>query len=276
MNDSPRVVLVTGCSSGGIGYSLCEEFARKGCVVYATSRNVDKIADFKSGLVHKLALDVNSDESVAEVVKHIVDTEGKIDLLVNNAGITSPGPLIDQPLNSVKEVYETNVFAVLRVSKAVVPIMAKHGSGTIINIGSITGETPTPWSGLYSSSKAACTSISEVLFMELKPFGISVMHISPGGIKSHIADNGLARMQVAPDTLYTDYIPFIFKRIQSSQDSASMPSEVFASRVVAKALSKRPPRYITLGGNSGLFTLFKWLPRGLVLYFLFRSFSPRK
>lgn len=112
--------------------------------------------------------------------------------------------------------------------------------------------------------------------MELKPFNISVLHVSPGGIQSHIADNGLERMNIAPDTLYSEYIPFILKRIQSSQGANSMPNYEFASRVVANALSKKPPRYMTLGGGSALFTLFKWLPRGFVLYFLWRSFSPRK
>ena len=135
---------------------------------------------------------------------------------------------------------------------------------------------PTPWSGVYASSKAALTRISEVLFMELKPFNIAVLHVSPGGIKSNIANNGTARMNVAEDTLYKDYASHILKRIQASQGAESMPTREFATRVVAKALSKKPPRYMTLGGSSGLFTLFKWLPRGFVLYFLWRTFSPRK
>lgn len=112
--------------------------------------------------------------------------------------------------------------------------------------------------------------------MELKPFNISVLHVSPGGIKSNIANNGTARMNVARDTLYADFVPLILKRIQSSQGPNSMPTREFAARVVAKALSKKPPRYMTLGGSSGLFTLFKWLPRGFVLYILWRTFSPRK
>ncbi|KAF8973624.1 oxidoreductase [Flammula alnicola] len=276
MSDKPRIVLVTGCSTGDIGHSLCEEFAHKGCIVYATSRKVETIGDFASGVVEKLALDINSDKSVAEVIKHIVGKEGKIDIVVNNAGLVSPGPLVEQPIEAVKEVFETNTFAVLRMCQAIVPIMAKQNYGTIVNIGSIVGEVPAPWSGVYSASKAAVTSISEVLVMELKPFNISVLHVSPGGVKSNIADNGAARFNIPPDTLYSEYLPSIFKRIKSSQAANSMPSKEFATKVVSKALSKNPPRYMTLGGNSGMFAFFKWLPRGLVLYLLWRNFSPRR
>lgn len=112
--------------------------------------------------------------------------------------------------------------------------------------------------------------------MELKPFNISVLHVSPGAIKSNIADNGTARLNIAPDTLYSEYVPYIIKRIQASQGANSMPSREFAAQVVSKALSKKPPRYMTLGGSSTTWTLFKWLPRSFVLYLLWRTFSPRK
>ena len=179
----PRVVLLTGCSTGGIGHSLyvslptvvngfaknvafrvgrSEEFAQNGCVVYATSRNLDTIGPFKANSIHRLALNVNSDESVQSVFKHIMREEGRIDIVVNNAGVTNPGlywsissapvstykyvldlilgPLVEVSIQAIKEVYETNVFALLRVTKAAVPIMAKQNSGTIVNIGSIVGD----------------------------------------------------------------------------------------------------------------------------------------
>jgi 1-acylglycerone phosphate reductase len=272
----PRVVLVTGCSTGGIGHSLSEEFARKGCVVYATSRNVDTIGPFKATSVHRLALNVNSDDSVQSVIKHIMREEGRIDIVVNNAGVTNPGPLVEVPIQAIKDIYETNVFALLRVTQAAVPIMAKQNFGTIVNIGSIAGDIATPWSGVYSSSKAAVASISEVLYMELKPLNISVLHVAPGAIKSNIANNGVARFSLPEDTLYSEYLPSIFKRIQSSQGPNSMPTDRFAAKVVHQALSKRPPRYMTLGGGSTLFSVLKWLPRGFALYVLWRTFSPRR
>jgi len=138
----------------------CEEFARQGCKVYATSRRVETIAAFANGSnIEKFALDVNSDESVAKIIKHIAETDGKLDVLVNNAGVLapgiyqsqdsvfyipqcfpSPGPVLEMPIEDVKQIFETNTFAVLRVCKAVVPMMAKRRSGTIVNIGSIVGE----------------------------------------------------------------------------------------------------------------------------------------
>ncbi|KAG5654709.1 hypothetical protein H0H81_007465 [Sphagnurus paluster] len=135
-----RVVLVTGCSSGGIGFALCEEFARQGCKVYATSRRVETIGEFQSPHVEKLALDVTSNEDVASVVKHITDAEGKIDIVVNNAGYFCPGALIDQSLEDIQANFDTNTFSVLRVAKAVIPLMAQRRSGVIVNIGSVVGE----------------------------------------------------------------------------------------------------------------------------------------
>ncbi|KAH9486548.1 Short-chain dehydrogenase cctT [Psilocybe cubensis] len=271
----PRVVLVTGCSTGGIGYALCEEFALQGCKVYATSRNISKIADFSNENIEKLALDVNSDESITQVVKHILEADGKIDVVVNNAGVTSPGPLVEVPIEQVKEVFETNTFAILRVCKAVVPVMAKRGSGTIVNIGSIVGEISTPWSGIYCASKAAVNTLSEVLSMELQPLNISVLHVAPGAVQSNIANNGASRFSLEPGSLYTDYMSDILRRISSSQGPNSMPSQVFARKVVGNALRKSPPRYMTLGGNATLFKVFKWLPRSIVLYLLWKAYSKR-
>lgn len=138
----------------------CEEFARQGCKVYATSRRVETIADFAEGSnIEKFALDVNSDESVAKIIEHITETDGKLDVLVNNAGVIAPGisidlkipcsislnifisgPIVEMPIEDVKQIFETNTFAVLRLCQAVVPIMVKRRSGTIVNIGSIVGE----------------------------------------------------------------------------------------------------------------------------------------
>jgi len=272
----PRVVLVTGCSTGGIGYSLCEEFAQQGCKVYATSRRVETIADFAEGSnIEKLALDVNSDESVVKVLDHILEENGKIDVLVNNAGVVAAGPVVEVPIEDVKRVFETNTFAILRLCKGVVPSMAQRRSGTIVNIGSIVGEIPTPWNGIYCASKAAVTSISELLFMELKPLNISVLHVAPGAVRSNIANNGMARFSLAPDTLYGDYLANIIARINISQGPHSMPGADFAKRVVTNALCKNPPRYMVLGGLTSWFSFLKWLPRGLVLLLMWKKFSKK-
>ena len=195
-------------------------------------------------------------------------------------------------MDNIQQTFDTNTFAILRVCKAVVPSMAKRRSGTIVNIGSIVGEmyavvccnlfitwivlnhiSPTPWNGLYSAAKAAVHNISEVLFMELKPFNISVLHVAPGAVKSNISSNGIARFVLAPDTLYSDFLSFIIKRIHASQGPGSMPSKDFAQQVVSNALRKNPPRYMSIGGSTWLIKWLKWLPRGFVLAYMWRLFA---
>jgi len=270
-----RVVLVTGCSTGGIGFALCNEFARQGCKVYATSRKVESIADFPYSSVEKLALDVTSDEAVERVVKHIAEVEGKIDVVVNNAGLAFPGPLIDQAMEDVEVNFDTNTFAILRMAKAVIPLMAKRRSGVIVNIGSIVGEIATPWNGLYCASKAAVQSISDVLRMECKPFNISVFHVAPGGIQSNLSANGSSRFSLPDTSLYTAFLPNIVQRIHASQAAGSMPTDVFAKQVVMNALRRNPPSYLSTGSNATLFAIFKWLPKAWVLWLMWKVYSKK-
>ncbi|PFH54859.1 hypothetical protein AMATHDRAFT_52860 [Amanita thiersii Skay4041] len=267
------VVLVTGCSTGGIGHALCEEFAKSGCIVYATSRNPATIGKFENKNITALALDVTKDDDIHAVVHHLLEAEKRIDVLVNNAGGICPGPLLDQDIDKVKQTFDTNTFGVLRMVKAVLPEMAKRRNGLIINIGSVVGEVPTPWNGIYSASKAALYSLSEVLNMECRPFGVSVMHVAPGSVKSNIADNAVAQYQLPSDSLYKTFLPNIMHRIYVSQGPRAMPTHDFARVIVSKALSKNPPAYTMIGGYAALFTFLKWLPRALVLLIMWRTYS---
>jgi len=273
MVTTKKVVLVTGCTTGGIGFYLCEEFAAKSCKVYATSRNIATIGAFKNPSIEKLAFDVTSDNDVERVIKTILDAEGKIDIVVNNAGVMGISPLVDLSLERVKNIFDTNTFAALRTAKAVVPFMAKRRSGLIINIGSIVAEIPTPWNGIYSASKAALHTLTEVLQMECRPFNIDVMLVSPGTVRSNIADNQAAIFKLPPDSLYTRYLHNIMERMYSSQGEQTMATDAFAQEVVSKALRKEPPSYMTTGGRTTLFALLKWLPRAWALYFMWRRFS---
>jgi short-subunit dehydrogenase len=288
--------------------SRCEEFAAKSCKVYATSRNIATIGAFKNPSIEKLAFDVTSDNDVERVIKTILDAEGKIDIVVNNAGVMGisrsvfakdvvdslschmVGPLVDLSLERVKNIFDTNTFAALRTAKAVVPFMAKRRSGLIINIGSIVAEmyvgldvvspfksnnpcSPTPWNGIYSASKAALHTLTEVLQMECRPFNIDVMLVSPGTVRSNIADNQAAIFKLPLDSLYTRYLHNIMERMYSSQGEQTMATDAFAQEVVSKALRKEPPSYMTTGGRTTLFALLKWLPRAWALYFMWRRFS---
>ncbi|KAE9391101.1 oxidoreductase [Gymnopus androsaceus JB14] len=269
------VVLITGCSTGGIGAALCEEFAAKGCKVYATARNPAKMEGFSHPMIEKLPLDVTSDEDVKRVVEQIAGKEGRIDILVNNAGSGAAGALLDQSMETVQQVFNINTFAILRVCRAVLPVMAKRKKGLFVNVGSIVGDTPVPWNGLYSATKAATHMISEVLSMECRPFNIQVMNVVPGSVRSSIAQNMSTSFNLPADSLYSQFLPNIMKRINASQTENSMPTAAFAKAVVSKSLRKRPPLRFSAGGNSTIFAIFRWLPRVLVLGYLWRMYSKK-
>ncbi|KAK0466431.1 oxidoreductase [Desarmillaria tabescens] len=272
---SNRVVIITGCSTGGIGFALCEQFAQQGCKVYATSRNAETVQGFKDPSIEVLALDVTSDDDVQRVIQHVAGVEGRIDIVVNNAAIPAIGPLIDQSMDIIKRTYDTNTFSVIRICKTVIPIMAKRHSGVIVNIGSIVGEIPTPWHGAYSSSKAAVQNISEVLSMECRPLGINVMHVAPGSVTSNFSRNQEKWFSLPENSLYTAFLPNIMERMHASQTKSSMSNEEFSKRIVDKALAKPPPPYISVGGNAFLFWVFKWLPRAWVLDLLWKLYSKK-
>ncbi|KII94121.1 hypothetical protein PLICRDRAFT_153495 [Plicaturopsis crispa FD-325 SS-3] len=272
---SSKVVLVTGCSRGGIGFYLCEQFAEQGCKVYATSRKVETMEGFVHASIEKLALDVTSDEDVQVAVQNVLKNEGKIDIVVNNAGVNAPGAIIDLTIEQVKQTFDANTFSALRVAKAVIPHMAERKSGLIINIGSVVGNIPTPWNGTYAASKAALHTITETLWMECKPFNIDVMLVAPGSVKSNISANSLQHYAMPPDSLYKDYFEQIVARISLSQTSGTMPTDAFAKKVVAKALARKPPSYMTLGGNAFMLGALQWLPRAWALWYLWRRFSKK-
>ncbi|KAI0803199.1 oxidoreductase [Irpex lacteus] len=273
MSSTKKVVLITGCSKGGIGYALADEYAAQGCKVYATARKLESMATFQHPSIEKLTLDVLSDEQVTSVVKTIVEKEGQIDVLVNNAGVNCAGAIADIPLETFKRTFDANFFAVIRLFQAVFPYMASRKSGLIVNVGSVVGNTPTPWNGAYSSSKAALHRVTEVLYQECQAFNIHVTLVVPGAVKSNIADTQLKAGIVMPEnSLYKSYTEAIIRRVLLSQGSNAMTAEDMAKLVVTKTLSKSPPQYLTMGGSSFTFSLFLWLPRAFVLNFLWKRF----
>ncbi|KAG1877724.1 hypothetical protein DFJ58DRAFT_4363 [Suillus subalutaceus] len=262
---SGKVVLVTGCSKGGIGFYLCEHLSEQGCTVYATSRRLETMDGFKHP-VEKRVMDVTSDDDVKLVVQSILEEQGKIDIVVNNAGAIAIGPLLDVSLDQARKAFETNTYSVLRVAQAVVPSMVERKQGLIVNIGSLAGNIATPWNGLYSAAKAAVRALSDVLAMECKPFGVKVMLVAPGQVRSNITANQAATLELSPTSIYKPYFDRVYERLNGSQAKGSMDTDEFARRVVAKVLSPSPPSYMTLGGKSRIFGFLHWLPHWLVLW----------
>jgi NAD(P)-dependent dehydrogenase (short-subunit alcohol dehydrogenase family) len=178
-----KVILITGGSSG-IGKAIGEFLLEKGYVVYGTSRNAAAIINSKIKL---LDLDVRNSESIQVCVAKILDLEGRIDVVINNAGVGITGPLEEIPLEEIKNNFETNVFGPIEIMKAVLPQMRIQKSGLIINITSIAGYMGLPFRSIYSSSKGALELITESLRMETKAFGIHITNVAPGDFATDIA-----------------------------------------------------------------------------------------
>ncbi|GAA6060543.1 hypothetical protein JCM10212_006907 [Sporobolomyces blumeae] len=276
---SQKVVLITGCSEGGIGYALCHEFARLDCIVYATARRLAAMESLPAS-VHKVQLDVLSVESCRACVEQVIAEQGRIDVLVNNAGAGGTGALLDADVESdegAKMTFETNVWAPLRMCKLVVPHMVKQKSGLVINVGSIVGNVATPWSGVYCASKAALHSLTEVLRMEVVGFGVNVLLLTPGAITSQFGKKQMSSFKMPEDTLYKDVADEIAKRAEISQrQDHTTPASVLAKGVVSRALRSSPPTYYTVGGKSWVFWLFERIPRKWVWFFLSRTLGTNK
>ncbi|XP_027336952.1 uncharacterized protein LOC113850568 [Abrus precatorius] len=259
---SKPVVLITGCSSGGIGDALARAFAANKCQVVATSRSRRSMAELEHDhRVFLQELDVQSDESVRRLVDAVVDKYGHIDVLVNNAGVQCVGPLAELPLSAIQDTFDTNVFGSLRMVQAVAPHMASRKQGKIVNIGSVSALASGPWSGAYTASKAAIHALTDTLRLELGHFGIDVVNVVPGAIKSNIGNSAIASYKRMPEwNLFKPFEAAIRDRAYFSQRSKSTPTDEFAKNTVAAVLKKNPPAWFTYGHYSTIMAIMYHLP----------------
>ena len=178
-----KVVLITGGSSG-IGKSIGDYLQQNGYVVYGTSRNSSRVLDSLFPLVD---LDVRNTESISKAIAKVIAITGRLDIVINNAGVGITGPIEEIPSQEIKNNFETNFFGPIEVMKAVLPQMRTQKSGLIINITSIAGYMGLPYRGIYSASKGALELITESLSMEVKPLGINITNVAPGDYATNIA-----------------------------------------------------------------------------------------
>ncbi len=178
-----KVVLITGGSSG-IGKAVGEFLHQKGFTVYGTSRNPERVSN---AIFPLLQLDVRNPESIQAAVAEIIQKSGRVDVVINNAGVGITGPLEEIPTQEIKNNFETNFFGPIDVMKAVLPQMRLQKSGLIINITSIAGYMGLPYRSVYSASKGALELITEALRMEVKGFGITITNVAPGDFATNIA-----------------------------------------------------------------------------------------
>lgn len=253
-----RLVLITGCSSG-IGHALAQAFIDNGDRVLATARDINSLSALSC---EQFALDVNDAESIATVVAAIESKHGKIDVLVNNAGVANMGPIAGLPLESLRQQLETNTVAPIALAQACLPLLKQADAPMLVNIGSVSGILTTPFAGAYCASKAALHALSDALRMELAPLGIRVVTVQPGGVTSALGDNASAEVDrwLKPDNLYWSLRDDIIGRAKAQQDGATDADE-FAEEIVLKLTADEAEPIIRAGAKSKLLpALQRWLP----------------
>ena len=183
----PQVVLITGCSTG-IGRATAERLARAGHTVYATARRPESIEALRESGCRTLELDVTSEESMSAAVASVEEAEGAVGVLVNNAGYSQNGAVETVPLDDVRAQFETNVFGLLRMCQLVLPGMRRRGEGRIVNISSMGGRLTFPGGGVYHATKHAVEAISDAMRFEVGGFGVHVVVIEPGIIRTNFGE----------------------------------------------------------------------------------------
>jgi len=254
----PKVALVTG-SSSGIGFETAILLARSGYHTYASMRNIKKskkitdMADKENLSLQFVELDVNNDNSVKDAIDKIVREKNRIDVLVNNAGYGLFGSLEDMSLEEIKSQFETNFFGVIRVIQNSLPIMRKQqGGGFIVNISSVGGRMSVPVLSAYNSTKFALEGMSESLSYELEPFGIRVVIIEPGFIRTNIMNSSiLSKKSQVPNSPYFSLTQKVAKHFNSmvNDPSSTHPEEVAKTILKAITSESRQLRY-TVGDDA--------------------------
>jgi NAD(P)-dependent dehydrogenase (short-subunit alcohol dehydrogenase family) len=230
-----KVVLVTGASSG-VGQATARVLAHKGYKVFGTSRQPLGVALTPN--VEMLALDVRDDESVAACLQAVISKEGRLDVLVNNAGYELAGAFEEVSLDEAKAQFETNFFGVIRMIKAVLPLMRRQGHGQIINISSLSGLSPIPFMGIYSASKFALEGYTEALRVEVKPFHIHVSQIEPGFLNTPM----MKSRQVAA-SLIDEYDPWRRRSLKAVREQEEKgPGPELVAETVLKIIASSAPR----------------------------------
>ncbi len=238
------VVLITGCSSG-IGRSAVSVLTQAGYDVIATARDPATLADCGASLT--LALDVTSRQSIDDAMARVTEQFGGIDVLVNNAGFSVRSAVEEMDEEKAREMFDVNLWGLVRMSQAVIPAMRKRGRGKIVNIGSVVGKFTWPANGAYSASKYAVEAISDALRVELAPFGISVALIEPGAIASSFMRASIEKSADRFDDPRSPYARIYdgFRRLGNDPRRGGAPTEAVARVILAAIQADRPkPRYL--------------------------------
>ncbi|GGU71710.1 short-chain dehydrogenase/reductase [Pseudomonas laurentiana] len=266
-------VLITGCSSG-IGLALAEAFQSAGFEVWASARKPEDVARLQAIGLTARQLDVTDEASLATLATALEQRGSGLDLLINNAGYGAMGPLLDGGVEAMRRQFETNVFALVGVTRALFPAL-RRARGLVVNIGSVSGVLVTPFAGVYCASKAAVHALSDALRLELAPFGIRVMEVQPGAIASSFASNAGREAEQLLDE-QSPWWPLregIRARARASQDKPT-PAHEFAQGLLKAVQQAKPAPLVRLGNGSRALPLLQaLLPHRLQQWVLKKRFG---
>ena len=257
---SNKVILLTGASSG-IGYDTAVALAQQGHKVYAAARRVDRMVPLRQYGIVPLKMDVTDEASMQEGVKTLLDAEGRIDVLINNAGYGYFGAVENVPMDDARNQLEVNVFGLARLCQLVLPTMRAQHSGRIINTASVAGRAVFYYGGWYHVSKYAVESLSDAMRMELKPFGIDVVIIEPGAIKTNwgiIAADHL--IESSKGTAYEQTGTMMANNLRNMYLSNTISDPAVVRKAIVRAVNARRPctRY-RIGRMANAIVFFHWL-----------------
>ncbi|MDP9287663.1 MAG: SDR family oxidoreductase [Thermoproteota archaeon] len=254
MTSNQKVAVVTGTSSG-VGHETSLALARSGFRTYATMRNLNKSENIKSVAtkenlpIHINQLDVTDDISIKNAVQAILSEVGRIDVLVNNAGYALNGAFEDLTTDEIKAQFETNLFGVIRTTQAILPIMRKQEFGIIVNMSSGAGRLGYPGGSAYVSTKFAVEGLSESMAYELEPFGIKVVLVEPGVIRTNFANAiVVAKKSQDPNSPYSQIMQKMATSFEHMMENGSSPDLV--AKVVLKAVTSENPSLRYLAGKD--------------------------
>lgn len=249
-----RAVLITGCSTG-IGRATAERFVQNGWTTYATARRPETLAELERLGCHALALDVLDEDSMTAAVAEVERNEGAVGVLVNNAGYSLTAPIEAASMEDIHRQFETNVFGLVRMAQLVLPGMRAQGWGRIVNLSSVGGKVTFPGMGFYHGTKYAVEAISDALRFEVRPFGVKVVIVEPGLIKTAFGDTATGHSAVAvdPSSPYAEFNAKVAEQVTGAYEG---PMAVFATgpetvaKVIERAVSSDRPRarYVVTAG----------------------------
>lgn len=263
-----KVVLITGASSG-IGLDTLRLFAEAGYKVYGAARNVAPIEQLAHPDMVGLKMDLTDSAAVEAALKTIIEQEGRIDILVNNAGYGSFGPMEEVPIEEAERQLRVNVLGAVRLCQAVAPVMRRQGGGRIVNTSSVAGRFTICFGGWYNASKYALEAVSNALRMELKPFGIDVVLIEPGGIKTNWGLIAAEHLRVAAaDTVYESRAKRLAGIMEKGYGGRWLSNPKVVARTIFRASTVRRPKARYLCGRAARLIVFlnavlptRWLDR---------------